>query len=154
MVRYTANRLIGRCDHFKSDPGRVESIRSRTQKASQLFMLFFFNCSTPCAPGKYGLGYSEEEAPDDGSIVPPKAKKGGFEMYTLIQRIPPRRLLLEQLPALVGSLVIAELFFKFHSFTLECVAFLATWYVIDFTLHFLNNIRFRSRSTSDQEVQH
>jgi len=30
-----------------------------------------------------------------------------------------------------GSLVIAELLFKFHSFTLETLAFLATWGVID-----------------------
>jgi hypothetical protein len=28
--------------------------------------------------------------------------------------------------------VVAELFYKFHSFTLECLAFLATWYVFDF----------------------
>jgi hypothetical protein len=32
--------------------------------------------------------------------------------------------------ALVLSLFIAELFYKFHSFTLEAVAFLATWYVL------------------------
>ncbi len=29
------------------------------------------------------------------------------------------------------SIVIAELFYKFHSFTLECIAFLVTWYVVD-----------------------
>lgn len=28
------------------------------------------------------------------------------------------------------SLVIAELFYKFHSFTLETLAFLATWYAL------------------------
>jgi hypothetical protein len=26
---------------------------------------------------------------------------------------------------------ISELFYKFHSFTLECVAFLVTWFVLD-----------------------
>jgi hypothetical protein len=31
---------------------------------------------------------------------------------------------------LLLALVIAELFYKFHSFVLECVAFLATWYVL------------------------
>jgi hypothetical protein len=40
-------------------------------------------------------------------------------------------LLLEQVPALGLSFIIAELFYKFHSFTLECMAFLGTWYVID-----------------------
>ncbi|MFZ0014343.1 MAG: hypothetical protein WAL25_09540 [Acidimicrobiia bacterium] len=33
-------------------------------------------------------------------------------------------------PTLVASLVIAELFYKFHSFILEAVAMLATWWVL------------------------
>ena len=53
-------------------------------------------------------------------------------MYTLIQSTPLRRLILEQGFAFGFSLLIAELFYKFHSFTLECLAFLATWYMIDF----------------------
>jgi hypothetical protein len=43
-------------------------------------------------------------------------------------------LLTAQAPALVLSFVLAELFYKFHSFTLECLAFLATWFVIDAVL--------------------
>jgi hypothetical protein len=42
-----------------------------------------------------------------------------------------RRLVLEQLPILLISVVIAEMFYKFHSFTLETIAFLATWFVLD-----------------------
>lgn len=57
-------------------------------------------------------------------------------MYTLIKTIPANQLLLEQLPVLIASLLIAELFYKFHSFTLECVAFLATWYVLDGVVRF------------------
>ena len=41
-------------------------------------------------------------------------------MYTLIRSIPLRQLLLEQVPALGLSFITAELFYKFHSFTLEC----------------------------------
>ena len=52
-------------------------------------------------------------------------------MYTLIRAITLRQLLLEQAPAFGASLLIAELFYKFHSFTLECIAFLGTWYVLD-----------------------
>lgn len=52
-------------------------------------------------------------------------------MYTLIRLMPLKRLLLEQAPALAVSFAIAEAFYKFHSFTLECLAFLATWYVAD-----------------------
>ncbi len=61
-------------------------------------------------------------------------------MYTLTRLIPLRQLLLEQAPALGASLLIAELFYKFHSFTLECVAFLATWYVLDAAIGFLRNV--------------
>ena len=52
-------------------------------------------------------------------------------MYTLVRSMPWGRLLLEQVPAITLSFVIAELFYKFHSFTLETLAFLATWGVID-----------------------
>ena len=52
-------------------------------------------------------------------------------MYSLIQTLPVRRLLQEQVPALAVSFVFAEAFYKFHSFTLETLAFLTTWAIID-----------------------
>jgi hypothetical protein len=58
-------------------------------------------------------------------------------MYTLINSIPLRQLILEQTPIIIISFIIAELFYKFHSFTLECLAFLVTWYVLDVVLNFL-----------------
>ena len=58
-------------------------------------------------------------------------------MYTLIRLLSFRQLLLGQLPALSLSFLIAELFYKFHSFTLECLAFLATWYMIDLSFVYL-----------------
>jgi len=60
-------------------------------------------------------------------------------MYTLIRLISFRQLFLEQLPALGISLLIAELFYKFHSFTLECLAFLGTWYFIDISINLIAN---------------
>ena len=62
-------------------------------------------------------------------------------MYTLIRSLPLSRILLEQLPAAGGALIIAEFFYKFHSFTLECVAFLATWYGLDLTLSLARGVR-------------
>jgi hypothetical protein len=59
-------------------------------------------------------------------------------MYTLIRSMPLRQLLLEQVPALGLSFITAELFYKFHSFTLECLAFLGTWYVIDAAIKHLS----------------
>lgn len=52
-------------------------------------------------------------------------------MYSLVRSLPVSQLLAEQLPVFAVSFVIAELFYKFHSFTLECAAFLATWFVLD-----------------------
>jgi hypothetical protein len=58
-------------------------------------------------------------------------------MYTLSQSMPFRRFLLEQGVPLTLSFIIAELFYKFHSFTLECLAFLVTWYIFDFLIQSL-----------------
>jgi hypothetical protein len=52
-------------------------------------------------------------------------------MYTLIQSVPLRRLLATQAPSLLLAFLIAEFYYKWHSFTLECLGFLATWFVID-----------------------
>jgi hypothetical protein len=52
-------------------------------------------------------------------------------MYTLVRELTLSRLVKEQLPTLVASFIIAELFYKFHSFSLEAAAFLITWYVLD-----------------------
>ena len=52
-------------------------------------------------------------------------------MYTLLRLLPAKRIAYEQVPALTFAWIIAELFFKFHSFTLECSAFLALWFMLD-----------------------
>jgi hypothetical protein len=52
-------------------------------------------------------------------------------MYTLLSLLPRKRLTCEQAPALAGAWLIAELFYKFHSFSLEAAAFLATWFATD-----------------------
>jgi hypothetical protein len=61
-------------------------------------------------------------------------------MYTLIKELSPRHLLWLQTPAFLLSFVIASLFYKFGSFVLECLAFLVTWFVIDFTIVKLREI--------------
>jgi hypothetical protein len=48
-------------------------------------------------------------------------------MYTLLRYWRLREGLSAETPAFIVSLVIAELFFKFHSFTLECIGFLLLW---------------------------
>ena len=63
-------------------------------------------------------------------------------MFTLAKLLPLRQLLAEQVPAITASFLIAEVFYKFHSFTLECLAFLATWSVLD---GLINLVRSRLR---------
>ena len=58
-------------------------------------------------------------------------------MFQLIHNLTAGELFRQQLPAFAVSFLIAELFYKFHSFTLECGAFLVTWYVLDALLHWL-----------------
>ena len=53
-------------------------------------------------------------------------------MFELVRSTTIAHLLSHQLPVFVVSLVIAEVFYKFGSFSLECIAFLATWFAIDF----------------------
>ena len=55
-------------------------------------------------------------------------------MFTLLRSLSVRRIFIEQLPALIGAWLVAELFYKFHSFSLESAAFLATWFVFDWLI--------------------
>jgi hypothetical protein len=52
-------------------------------------------------------------------------------MFTLLRLLPWQRLIAEQLPAFAIAWVIAETFYKWHSFSLEMLGFLATWAVLD-----------------------
>ena len=56
-------------------------------------------------------------------------------MYSLLKTstsVP--KALAEQAPPLVVSFMIAETFYKFGSFALECAGFLGTWFVLDAAL--------------------
>ena len=52
-------------------------------------------------------------------------------MFQLIHNLTAGELFKRQLPVFATAFVIAEFLYKFHSFTLECIAFLVTWYVLD-----------------------
>lgn len=61
-------------------------------------------------------------------------------MYTLIRSMPLRRIVVEEVLVIGISLFIAEMFYKFHSFTLECIAFLATWFVLSWITSKVDNL--------------
>ena len=61
-------------------------------------------------------------------------------MYSLVRMLPLARLLREQVPPFALAFVVAEVFYKFHSFTLETLAFLATWGVIDAVIQVVRHV--------------
>lgn len=61
-------------------------------------------------------------------------------MYTLFRIQSFRQIGTEQLPAILTAGVIAEVFYKFGSFSLECIAFLATWFVFDASIQMLKRL--------------
>ena len=56
-------------------------------------------------------------------------------MFTLVKSLQLRRVYLSEPVSFVAALVIAELFYKFHSFLLETGAFLLTWFVLGAVVH-------------------
>jgi hypothetical protein len=52
-------------------------------------------------------------------------------MFQLVRALSSTDLAARQAPVLLVSFLIAGLFYKFGSFALEAVAFLATWFVLD-----------------------
>ncbi|WP_158770360.1 hypothetical protein [Paraglaciecola sp. L1A13] len=61
-------------------------------------------------------------------------------MFTFLRAISNRELLLEQMPIFFVSFLIANTFYKFGSFGLEVIAFLATWFVIDASVQLLHKL--------------
>ena len=53
-------------------------------------------------------------------------------VYTLIKNSEVRKRLAAEVPALAVSAMTAELVYKFHSFTAECLGFLATWFAVSY----------------------
>jgi hypothetical protein len=56
-------------------------------------------------------------------------------MYTLLKSLRERQVYLSEPVSFVAALIIAELFYKFHSFLLETGAFLVTWFVLGAIVH-------------------
>jgi len=64
-------------------------------------------------------------------------------MYSYVKQAGIPTVLAQEAPALVAAFVIAEVFYKFHSFTLECAAFLVTWYALSWAQSLLVGSRAR-----------
>lgn len=53
-------------------------------------------------------------------------------VYTLLRTSGIKSALIAELPGFLAAFLIAHLFYKFGSFGLELVAFMATWWLVTF----------------------
>lgn len=67
-------------------------------------------------------------------------------MYELIRHALVHKLMPQQILSGGAAFIIANQFYKFHSFGLECFAFLITWGIFDFCVQKLSKL-FESRKT-------
>jgi len=65
-------------------------------------------------------------------------------MFSLVKDLGIGVALKQEAVPFVVAFLIAEFFFKFKSFTLECLAFLATWFVLSFIQSLVLGSRDRS----------
>jgi hypothetical protein len=67
-------------------------------------------------------------------------------MFSLVNDLGIQAALRREAVPLVIAFLIAEFFYKFHSFTLECLGFLATWFV----LSYLQSLLLRPREQANR----
>jgi hypothetical protein len=65
-------------------------------------------------------------------------------MYTLIRQAGVKRALYDEAVPLLIAFVVAEVFYKFHSFALETGAFLLTWLALSCAAHAIKSRLSRS----------
>ena len=53
-------------------------------------------------------------------------------MFSLIQTLGLQVAMKRELAPFIVAFVVAELFYKFHSFALECIAFLISWAALSY----------------------
>jgi len=68
-------------------------------------------------------------------------------MYTLMTNVSLRKGLISEGPCLLLSMLIAEAFYKFHSFSLEFLAMMATWLVLSYLLSSVRGLRTAKQNT-------
>jgi hypothetical protein len=68
-------------------------------------------------------------------------------MYTLMSDVGVRKGLVSEGPSLLLSMLVAEAFYKFHSFSLESLALLATWFVFSYLFSGVRGLRTAKQNT-------
>ena len=74
-------------------------------------------------------------------------------MYTLMTDVGLRKRLVSEGPSLLLSMLVSEAFYKFHSFSLECLALLATWFVVSYLFSVVRGLRTTKQSAGPEATQ-
>lgn len=74
-------------------------------------------------------------------------------MYTMLRNASLGVLLSTQAPAFLIAFVTAELLFKWKSFALECLGFLALWFVLDAAFTGIRSLWLRRTETISPPAQ-
>ena len=69
-------------------------------------------------------------------------------MLEFVRSLNRNGTLVYQLPSMTAAFLIAENFYKFRSFALECLAFMATWYAIDLAVDILRKLLANTRAAA------
>ena len=72
-------------------------------------------------------------------------------MLEFIRSLNRTGTLVYQLPSMAAAFLIAENFYKFRSFALECLAFMASWYAIDLAVDILRKLLAKARVPADPQ---
>src|SRR6266481_1842917 len=68
---------------------------------------------------------------------PPPHCKEDFPMIDILRALRAQPANGRRLLGFIPALVITEMFYKFHSFSLECMALLATWLLLDVLIEWI-----------------
>lgn len=60
-------------------------------------------------------------------------------MYSIFSAIGFRKLAGREAAAFCFSIIFAEVFYKFGSFTLECLSFLVTWFMAGYAISYIRS---------------
>ncbi len=72
-------------------------------------------------------------------------------MYTLLSSVDFKKLAVTQIPSFGGAFLVAEFIYKFGSFALECLAFVVTWFVLDWAFQPVVRVVLQSTGNSDSQ---
>ena len=73
-------------------------------------------------------------------------------MIDFLRVLRPQGAYSRRLLGFIPALVVTEMFYKFHSFSLECMAFLATWLLFDVAIEWvMGPVKFKNLSNAPSD---